>query len=85
MRGKSVKKILTLFMALFVAVAVSIPVLADGFKYDPINGTTTQFDKYLVVKDGETNPAVTFEFKEHLRLSRVRIRTKSISVKLNLV
>ncbi|MBQ8951477.1 MAG: hypothetical protein IJ065_10060 [Eubacterium sp.] len=62
MRGKSVKKILTLFMALFVAVAVSIPVLADGFKYDPINGTTTQFDKYLVVKDGETNPAVTFGF-----------------------
>lgn len=63
MKGRFKNKLFAMFMAAMMTVLVSIPVSADGVsKYDAIKGTTFTFDKYLVVKKGETNPAAEFTF-----------------------
>ena len=64
MKGKRITKLLALLVAALMAVFVSLPAMADGTAntYTAIPGTTTTFTKYLVVRKGETNPAVTFTF-----------------------
>ena len=64
MKGKIKRKLQGLFMAVAMAVLAVVPVSADGTvsKYTAINGGTTTFYKYLVVKEGATNPQVEFSF-----------------------
>ena len=65
MKERRLTKIKVSLVALLVAIFMSLPVLADGVnnQYTPIPGTTTKLKKYLVVRKGETNPAVKFEFE----------------------
>ena len=60
MKGKIKRKLQGLLMAVAMAVLAVVPVSADGTvsKYTAINGGTTTFYKYLVVKEGATNPQV---------------------------
>lgn len=68
MKGKRLTKLLALLVAALMAVFVSLPAMADGTSNTytstdgTVAGTTTEFQKYLVVRAGETNPEVTFSF-----------------------
>ena len=65
MKGKKLTKLLAFLVATLMALFISLPVMADGTvnTYTAIPGTSVPFTKYLVVRIGETNPAVTFEFE----------------------
>lgn len=65
MKGRKKSRLLALMMSFVLTVMVGLSVKAasdPGFKYTEIPGTTTSFNKYLVVRADETNPAVTFSF-----------------------
>lgn len=64
-KKNSFVKAAALLAAVVMTVFIGISAMAAGTasRYDPISGTTMKFTKYLVVRKGETNPAVTFEFE----------------------
>lgn len=83
MKGRKKTKLLALIVAVIMCVFVSIPAMADSTSttYTAIPGTTFEFQKYLVVRAGETNPAVTFSFAKSIPANDVGATDTTLDVK----
>lgn len=58
--NKKFRKVASIALATMMCMSMAIP--ASAFTYTAVNGGTTEFDKYLVLKDGAKVPNVEFEF-----------------------
>lgn len=59
---KNICKITTLSMASVMALATSAMPLFAATSYEPVNGTSAMFEKYLVMESDANVPGVTFKF-----------------------
>ena len=59
---RSMKLLSAMPVTTVMAGVLAIPVSAAGTNYAPVDGTTTTFDKYLLVNEGTNVPDLTFNY-----------------------
>ncbi|WP_034450317.1 DUF7601 domain-containing protein [Butyrivibrio sp. AE2032] len=59
---KTTKLLSAALVTTLIAGVLALPAAAAGTNYTPVSAQNTSFDKYLLVKDGEKAPAVTFTY-----------------------